>query len=176
MPTTPSPITLLAVYLNQWKSYHINVWENCRGAKQTKEISWWGSNFSCHNSVFSLGRIHLAQNQKAFAVQPSQDHHGANTSGPKSSFCSTLLNPFLSKELTHSKNKMTLSVPSYYQKHLSVATVLSNPYAEHTLTLCFSHHAPVNLSIMNPSSFPILKKQQLAPASLKCNAWHSYSL
>ena len=71
---------------------------------------------------------------------------------------------------------MTLSVPSYYQKHLSVATVLSNPYAEHTLTLCFSHHAPVNLSIMNPSSFPILKKQQLAPASLKCNAWHSYSL
>lgn len=54
---------------------------------------------------FSLGRIHLAQRQKAFAVQPSQDHHGANTSGLKSSFCSTLLNPFPSKELTHSKHK-----------------------------------------------------------------------
>lgn len=135
-----------------------------------------GIKFLLSQQCFLLRKNTPSTEPKGIAVQPSQDHHGANTSGPKSSFCSTLLNPFLSKELTHSKNKMTLSVPSYYQKHLSVATVLSNPYAEHTLTLCFSHHAPVNLSIMNPSSFPILKKQQLAPASLKCNAWHSYSL
>lgn len=86
----------------------------------------------------------------------------------------TLLNPLLSKELSHSKNKMTLSVPNYYQKHLSAAAALSNPYAEHTLTLRCSprssqpaHYGPQFLSYS--------QKAAACTCPLKCNAWHIVS-
>lgn len=74
-------------------------------------------------------------------------------------------------KLTHSKNKMTLSIPSSHQKHPSVATILNNPRTEHTLSLLTSpcssqwiHYEPGFLSYSQKAAVCtcLFKKQCLA--------------
>ena len=70
---------------------------------------------------------------------------------------------------------MTLSVPSHYQKHLSAAAALSNPYAEHTLTLRCSPRSS-QPAHYEPQFLSYSQKAAACTCPLKCNAWHSYSL